>query len=80
MGSRFVSGYLGLARGEKDPRNLVLSYAIVKVLVIEFDVTSLVEVSRSTRKAVLRLTVSFPVDLSRSGILLFSHLLYPASW
>lgn len=45
MGSAFVTGYIKLAEGEKDPRNLVISFAIVRVLLIEFDVTPHIEVS-----------------------------------
>jgi DNA repair/transcription protein MET18/MMS19 len=44
MGARFVNGYAGLAEGEKDPRNLVISFAIVRVILIEFEVSSQIEV------------------------------------
>ena len=44
MGKRFVTGYVGLAEGEKDPRNLVISFAIVRVILIEFEVSSQIEV------------------------------------
>lgn len=47
MGSEFLSGYIVLAEGEKDPRNLLLSFAIARVLLIEFDVSRHVEVGCS---------------------------------
>ncbi|KAH8075854.1 ARM repeat-containing protein [Cristinia sonorae] len=43
MGKTFVAGYINLAEGEKDPRNLMLAFAIARVLLIEFDVSSHVE-------------------------------------
>jgi hypothetical protein len=44
LGTLFVAGYISLAEGEKDPRNLIVSFAIVRVLLIEFDVTSQIDV------------------------------------
>ncbi len=46
MGSDFISGYIGLAEGEKDPRNLLLAFAIARVLLIEFDTAKHIEVSK----------------------------------
>ncbi|KAI0251711.1 ARM repeat-containing protein [Lactifluus subvellereus] len=40
MGDRFLSGYIALADGEKDPRNLMLAFAIARVLAIEFDIST----------------------------------------
>ena len=45
MGKEFVAGYLNIADGEKDPRNLLLAFAIDRVVMIEFDISSHVEVS-----------------------------------
>ena len=45
MGKEFVAGYLNTADGEKDPRNLLLAFAIDRVVMIEFDISSHVEVS-----------------------------------
>ena len=45
MGKEFVAGYVNLADGEKDPRNLLLSFAITRVILIEFDVSAHIEVS-----------------------------------
>lgn len=44
MGDRFLSGYIALADGEKDPRNLMLAFAIARVLVLEFDISAKFEV------------------------------------
>jgi DNA repair/transcription protein MET18/MMS19 len=46
--SEFLRGYLSLVEGEKDPRNLVLVFAISRVLLVEFDITEYVEVSMKT--------------------------------
>ncbi|KAL4245852.1 MMS19 nucleotide excision repair protein [Abortiporus biennis] len=43
LGKDFLTGYIALAEGEKDPRNLLLAFAIARVLLIEFDVTDHVE-------------------------------------
>ncbi|CCM00251.1 uncharacterized protein FIBRA_02280 [Fibroporia radiculosa] len=43
MGKEFLSGYISLAEGEKDPRNLLISFAIDRVLLLEFDVAAHVE-------------------------------------
>jgi DNA repair/transcription protein MET18/MMS19 len=44
LGQEFLSGYANLADGEKDPRNLLLAFAIARVILIEFDVTNHIEV------------------------------------
>lgn len=44
LGTEFISGYASLAEGEKDPRNLLVAFAIARVLLIEFDVSHHVEV------------------------------------
>jgi DNA repair/transcription protein MET18/MMS19 len=44
MGDEFLTGYLTLAEGEKDPRNLMLAFAIARVLIIEFDIAKHIEV------------------------------------
>ncbi|KAI0642252.1 ARM repeat-containing protein [Trametes meyenii] len=43
LGEEFVKGYTGLAEGEKDPRNLLLAFAIDRVLLLEFDVQKFIE-------------------------------------
>lgn len=44
MGTAFTAGYIALAEGEKDPRNLLVAFAIVRVILIEFDISAHVEV------------------------------------
>jgi DNA repair/transcription protein MET18/MMS19 len=44
MSDRFLSGYITLADGEKDPRNLMIAFAIARVLAIEFDISAKLEV------------------------------------
>ncbi|KAI0056039.1 ARM repeat-containing protein [Artomyces pyxidatus] len=43
MGDSFLSGYIRLADGEKDPRNLMMAFAIARVIAIEFDISSKVQ-------------------------------------
>jgi DNA repair/transcription protein MET18/MMS19 len=45
MGVRFLDGYAKFCEGEKDPRNLVLIFAIDRVILIEFDISERVQVS-----------------------------------
>lgn len=45
LGDAAVRGYIRLAEGEKDPRNLMIAFSVLRVLLIEFDVTASVEVS-----------------------------------
>lgn len=47
MEKEFLAGYLKIADGEKDPRNLLLAFSIGRVILIEFDISSLVEVGSS---------------------------------
>ena len=49
LGKRFLSGYITLAEGEKDPRNLMVAFTIVRVLIIEFDISEHVEVSHGSK-------------------------------
>ncbi|RDB23653.1 MMS19 nucleotide excision repair [Hypsizygus marmoreus] len=43
LGKTFIAGYLSLAEGEKDPRNLLLAFAIARVILIEFDISDHIE-------------------------------------
>ena len=49
LGQQFLSGYIALAEGEKDPRNLMVAFTVVRVLLIEFDISEHVEVSRTLK-------------------------------
>jgi DNA repair/transcription protein MET18/MMS19 len=44
MGDSFLSGYITLADGEKDPRNLMVAFSIARVLALEFDISAKFEV------------------------------------
>ena len=44
MGKEFLSGYISLVENEKDPRNLLLAFSITRVILIEFDISSSIEV------------------------------------
>ncbi|KAJ7717113.1 ARM repeat-containing protein [Mycena maculata] len=43
MKSEFIAPYINLAEGEKDPRNLLLAFAIARVILVEFDPTDHIE-------------------------------------
>lgn len=43
-GNEFLRGYIELAEGEKDPRNLLLAFSIARVILIEFDISNFVDV------------------------------------
>ncbi|KLO19073.1 ARM repeat-containing protein [Schizopora paradoxa] len=43
MGEQFLEGYVSIVDGEKDPRNLMLAFAIDRVLCIEFDISKHIE-------------------------------------
>ena len=45
INNEFLDGYIRLADGEKDPRNLLVAFAIARVILIEFDITPFVEVN-----------------------------------
>jgi hypothetical protein len=46
MGEAFVAGWIRLASGEKDPRNLIVAFAIYRVVLIEFPITKHLDVCR----------------------------------
>jgi DNA repair/transcription protein MET18/MMS19 len=43
MGLKFLDGYVSLVEGEKDPRNLLVVFAMDKVILIEFDISARVQ-------------------------------------
>lgn len=45
MGDKFVTGLVDLVGGEKDPRNLMIVFSVVKVILVEFDIVTHAEVS-----------------------------------
>lgn len=45
MGGKFITGLVELVGGEKDPRNLMIVFSVVKVVLVEFDIVVHIEVS-----------------------------------
>ncbi|BGP09496.1 hypothetical protein JCM10049v2_005369 [Rhodotorula toruloides] len=43
LGNDFIGGYCALVEGEKDPRNLMISFSVIKVILLEFDIVRHVE-------------------------------------
>jgi DNA repair/transcription protein MET18/MMS19 len=43
LGSEFLSSYIRMVDGEKDPRNLMLLFAMDRVILLEFDISAHVE-------------------------------------
>lgn len=43
LGSSFINGFIKAVDGEKDPRNLLLVFAMSRVIALEFDITTHVE-------------------------------------
>ncbi|KAG6821481.1 hypothetical protein H0H93_010205 [Arthromyces matolae] len=56
LGKSFLSGYSVLAEGEKDPRNLLVAFAIARVILIEFDISEHIE-----RDTLQTMSICFPV-------------------
>ena len=44
MGDESIAGIVDLMTGEKDPRNLMLVFSILKVVMVEWDITNHAEV------------------------------------
>lgn len=38
MGDMFVKGLADMVGGEKDPRNLMIVFSVMKVILLEFDI------------------------------------------
>lgn len=47
INNEFVFGFTQILDGEKDPRNLMLAFKIVKNIVDQFDISTHVEVTRT---------------------------------
>jgi DNA repair/transcription protein MET18/MMS19 len=45
LGPSFIKGYIDIANGEKDPRNLLVAFALDRVILLEFDVSNFIEVA-----------------------------------
>ena len=44
LGSESLAGILGVISGEKDPRNLMVVFSVVRVVIFEWDVRAYAEV------------------------------------
>lgn len=44
MGGQFVNGLVNLVAGEKDPRNLMIVFSNLRVVLVEFDMVNHAEV------------------------------------
>lgn len=55
LGDESLVGIVDLMTGEKDPRNLMLVFSILKVLMVEWDITHHVEVSRAHSMRLIKL-------------------------
>jgi hypothetical protein len=44
LGKSFIEGFIHLMANEKDPRNLMLAFSVMKVILIEFDIVGSQEV------------------------------------
>lgn len=73
MGDRFVAGYASLASGEKDPRNLMVAFAIARVVLVEFDISKHVDVGDRIGRASTTTEPSF----FDAGLLRYHLLLFP---
>ena len=46
MGNESLIGIVDLVNGEKDPRNLMLIFSVLKVIMVEWDIKAHVEVCK----------------------------------
>ena len=47
MGDNFIVGFTDLVSGEKDPRNLMIIFSMIKVVIVEWDIVRHIEVRGS---------------------------------
>lgn len=68
-----MAGYASLASGEKDPRNLMVAFAIARVVLIELDISKHVDVGgRISRASITAEPSLLDAGLLRYYLLLFS--------
>lgn len=53
LGVEAIVGISDLVSGEKDPRNLMIIFSILKVLMVEWDISTQVQVCHSTRPSMI---------------------------
>lgn len=59
MGDESLVGIVEVMTGEKDPRNLMLVFSILKVLMIEWDISNHVEVIHISSFPFLHLSLTY---------------------
>lgn len=74
MGEQFLSGYIALADGEKDPRNLMVAFAIARVLALEFDISTKFEAR------ITSLNSPHSVDVSLQDLFNITFCYFPISF
>ncbi len=74
MGSTALVGITDLVAGEKDPRNLMIIFSVLKVIMVEWDVSEHAEVRSNTVGSFERLTLNHLLpDPVRIRFLLLSN-------
>ena len=72
MGDEFVVGVTDLVSGEKDPRNLMIIFSILKAVMVEWDISSHAEV-RCFSLILRKLSTYCQSAYVRFCVLLFPH-------
>lgn len=57
MGDTWVTGLADLIGGEKDPRNLMIVFSVMRVILVEFDIVKHKEVHKSLEPPVTNVTM-----------------------
>lgn len=79
----FIDGFIELVGGEKDPRNLMIVFSLLKVIIIEFDTERHTEVYLSPQFDIIGSHIDFPrpylkhvtfITLSHSPRLPMTHM------
>jgi len=75
MGSESIVGITDLVSGEKDPRNLMVIFSILKVVMVEWDISGIAEVGSSTQMPLALLIIHRLCLIQYFAIspLLFAH-------
>lgn len=70
-----------MAEGEKDPRNLMMSFGIIRVILVEFDLDDCVDVSTMFHHGVGEILTALhdSTGFIRCNILLLPDYVYPTT-
>jgi hypothetical protein len=74
LGKPFIEGFVALMTNEKDPHNLMLSFSILKAILVEFDIVGTQDVFFSWKEAYSRncsmqYSAIFPSPLKRDQMI-----------